>query len=154
MSVNPIPEGFRTITPHLSIDGAAKAIEFYKKAFGAEEIERAPDPSGQKIWHAALRIGDSMIFVNDVFPDMGGSASKSSLWLYVPDVDAWFKRAVDAGGDGASPPSDMFWGDRTAQIVDPFGQKWTIATRIKIMTPSEMQAAQDAIAAQMNAGKP
>lgn len=153
MSVNPIPEGYRTITPHLWIDGAARAIDFYRNAFGAVEIDRAPDPSGQKIWHASLRIGDSMIFVNDVFPEMGGAASKSSLWLYVPDVDAWYKRAVDAGATGQSPPSDMFWGDRVGQVVDPFGLMWTIATRIKNMTPEDMQQAQDAMAAQMKGGQ-
>jgi len=154
MSVNPIPEGYRTVTAQLSIDGAAKAIEFYKKAFGAEEIDRSPDPSGQKIWHAAIRIGDSIIFVNDVFPDMGGSQSQSSLWLYVPDTDAAFKRAVEAGAVARMPPGDMFWGDRMAAVADPFGQKWSIATHIKDMTPSEMQAAQEAVIAQMKAGKP
>jgi PhnB protein len=145
MSVNPIPEGYRTITAHLSIDGASQAIEFYKKAFGAEEIDRAPDPSGQKIWHAAIRIGDSILFINDVFPDMGGAPSQSSLWLYVPDTDAWFKRAVDAGAKPTMPPADMFWGDRMAHVLDPFGQKWAIATRVKEMTPSEMQKAQDEV---------
>src|SRR5215212_3502142 len=149
MSAKPIPEGYRTITPTLAIDGAAKAIEFYKEAFGAEEIDRASDPSGQKIWHAAIRIGDSMLFVNDVFPDMGVAPSQSSLWLYVPDTDASFKRAVEAGAVARMPPGDMFWGDRMASVADPFGQKWTIATRIKDMTPSEMQAAQDAMKAQM-----
>src|SRR5262245_37738649 len=97
MPVKPIPQGYHTITPQLSIDGAAKAIDFYRKAFGAEQVDRAADPTGQKVWHAALRIGDSMLFVNDVFPDMGAEASTSSLWLYVADVDAAFKRAVDAG---------------------------------------------------------
>jgi uncharacterized glyoxalase superfamily protein PhnB len=152
MSVQPIPSGYHTITPHLSLEGAAAAIDFYKRAFGAEEIDRAPDPSGQKIWHAALRIGDSMIFVNDVFPDMGGAQSQSSMWLYVPDVDASFKRAVDAGAKPAMPPADMFWGDRMAQVADSFGQKWTIATRAKNMTPAEMQAAGEAFAAQQKKG--
>src|SRR5271156_2956589 len=97
MASAPIPKGYHTITGQLNLDGAAKAIEFYTKAFGAEVVDEAPDPSGQKIWHASLRIGDSMLFVNDVFPDMGGTASHSNLWLYVNDVDASFKRAVDAG---------------------------------------------------------
>ena len=148
MSVSPIPHGYHTITAHLFVDGAAAAIEFYKRAFAAEEIDRAADPSGQKIWHAALRIGDSMLFVNDVFPEMGGGQSQSSLWLYVPDVDASFKRAVDAGAKAAMPPADMFWGDRMAQVADAFGQKWTIATRLKNMTPDEMKAAQDSFLAQ------
>ena len=147
MAVKPIPEGFHTITAQLSIDGAAKAIEFYKKAFGAEVRDTAVDPSGQKVWHAALRIGASMIFVNDVFPEMGGAPSHSSMWLYVPDADAAFKRAVDAGGKASMPVTDMFWGDRMGQITDPFGQKWTIATRTKDMTPEEMKAAEKAFVA-------
>src|SRR5665213_3088707 len=86
MATSPIPKGYHSLTSQLSIDGAAAAIEFYKKAFGAEVLDQAPDPSGKKIWHASLRIGDSMLFVNDVFPDMGGTPSHSSLWLYVPDT--------------------------------------------------------------------
>ena len=88
MAVSPIPKGYHTVTAQLAIDGAAKAIEFYKKAFGAEVVDQAQDPSGQKVWHASLKIGDSMLFVNAVFPDMGGSASNSNLWLYVNAVDA------------------------------------------------------------------
>jgi PhnB protein len=149
MSVKPIPAGYHTITAQLSIDGADKAIEFYKKAFGAEVIDRAVDPSGGKVWHASLRIGDSMIMVNDVFPEMGGSQSQSSMWLYVPDTDASFKRAVDAGAKATMPPSDMFWGDRMGQVADAFGQKWTIATHIKDMTPEEMKAAEQAFVASM-----
>ncbi len=149
MSVQPIPAGYHTITAQLSIDGAAKAIAFYEKAFGAEVKDQAPDPSGTKVWHAALRIGTSMIFVNDVFPDMGAAASQSSLWLYVSDVDASFKRAVEAGAKPVMPPNDMFWGDRMGQVVDPFGQKWTIATRVKDMTAAESKAAAEAFVAQM-----
>jgi uncharacterized glyoxalase superfamily protein PhnB len=148
-SVNPIPAGYHTITAQLSIDGAQAAIDFYKKAFGAEVLDHAPDPSGKKVWHSALRIGDSVIMVNDVFPEMGAGASQSSMWLYVPDTDAAFKRAVDAGAKAAMPPMDMFWGDRSAQIVDPFGQKWTIATRVKEMTKAEMDAAAKAFVAGM-----
>ena len=154
MAVSPIPKGYHTVTAQLAIDGAAKAIEFYTKAFGAEVVDRAPDPSGQKIWHASLRIGDSMLFVNDVFPDMGGSPSHTSLWLYVPDVDAWFKRAVDAGAKPTNPPMDMFWGDRMAHVIDPFGQKWALAARVKEMTPEEMKKAGEAFVAQMNDKKP
>lgn len=147
--VKPIPAGYHTITAQLSIDGADKAIAFYEKAFGAEVVDRALDPSGSKVWHGALRIGDSMLFVNDVFPEMGGEQSKSSLWLYVTDVDASFKRAVDAGATAAVPPTDMFWGDRMAHVADPFGQKWTIATRIKDMTPEEMKKAEAEFVASM-----
>lgn len=149
MPVQPIPSGYHTVTAHLSVEGAADAIDFYKKAFGAEEIDRAVDPSGSKVWHASLRIGDSMIMVNYVFPDMGGSASQSSMWLYVRDVDASFKRAVDAGAKPGMPPADMFWGDRMGQVTDAFGQKWTLATHVKDMTPEEQMAAQHAFVASM-----
>jgi PhnB protein len=149
MAVSPVPNGFHSLTAQLAIDGAAKAIEFYKKAFGAEVVDQAADPSGTKVWHASLRIGDSMLFVNDVFPDMGGSPSHSSLWLYVNDVDASFKRAVEAGGKVTMPPTDMFWGDRIGQITDPFGQKWCLATHIKDMTPEEQKKAGEAFVAQM-----
>jgi uncharacterized glyoxalase superfamily protein PhnB len=143
MAVSPIPKGYHSITAQLSVEGATAAIEFYKKALGAEVVDMAP------VWHAALRVGDSMLFVNDVFPDMGGSASHSSQWLYVTDVDASFKRAVDAGAKAKTPPMDMFWGDRMGHIVDPFGQEWTLATRKKDMTPEEMKKAGEAFAAQM-----
>jgi PhnB protein len=149
MAVQPVPAGYHTITAQLAIDGAEKAISFYVEAFGAEVVDKAIDPSGTKVWHASLRIGTSMLFVNDVFPDMGGSPSQSSLWLYVSDVDASFKRAVAAGAKGAMPPNDMFWGDRMAQVIDPFGQKWAIATRVKEMTAEEQKKAGEAFAAQM-----
>lgn len=146
MSVRPIPSGYHTITAQLAIHGAATALSFYEKAFGAVVIDRALDPSGQKIWHAAVKIGDSMIFVNDVFPEMDPTAQQSvtNLWLYVDDVDAWFKRAVEAGAKVSMAPADMFWGDRMAHVADPFGQKWTIATHVKDMTPEEMKKAEDA----------
>jgi uncharacterized glyoxalase superfamily protein PhnB len=149
MSVDPNPPGYRTITPQLSLEGADAAIAFYQQAFGAEVQERAPDPTGTTIWHAALRIGDSVFFVNDVFPDMGGIESRSTLWLYVPDVDASFKRAVDAGAKVSMPLADMFWGDRLGQVVDPFGQKWNLATRKKEVGAEELKAASEAFAAQM-----
>jgi uncharacterized glyoxalase superfamily protein PhnB len=148
MPAKPIPEGYHTITAHLAIDGAAKAIDFYKKAFAAEEINKSIDPSGSKVWHAALRIGNSIFFVNDVFHDMGATASQSSLWLYVTDADAWFKRAVDAGAKATMPVADMFWGDRMGQVIDPFGQKWTLATHVKDLTPEEMKKAEEAFVAQ------
>ncbi len=151
MSVQPIPTGYHTITAQLAIQGAAKAIEFYEKAFAAVVLDRAMDPSGNKVWHAAMKIGDSMIFVNDVFPEMDPTAqqSVSNLWLYVDDVDAWFKRAVEAGARPGMPPADMFWGDRMGQVTDPFGQKWTIAMHVKDMTPDEMKAAEEAFKAGM-----
>jgi PhnB protein len=149
MALKAIPEGFNTITAQLAIDGAAAAIDFYKKAFAAEELERAQDPSGKKVWHASLRIGNSILFVNDVFPDMGGTPSHSNLWLYVNDADAWFARAVAAGAKALMPPADMFWGDRMGHVEDPFGQRWTVATHVKDMTPEEMKAAEQAFVASM-----
>jgi PhnB protein len=137
-----VPEGLHTVTPQLSVDGATQAIDFYKKAFGAEEVMRAPDPSGQKIWHAQLRIGNSSIFVNDTFPEMGGKPSQSSMWLYLDNVDAAFKRAVDAGCTVRMAVADMFWGDRTGTVTDRWGIQWTIATHVKDMSPAEMKKAE------------
>ena len=147
-NVKKIPDGYHTITPQLAIDGAAKAIEFYKKALGAEEIMRAPDPSGQKIWHAVLQVGNSRIFVNDVFPEMDPVGHKSSFWLYVDNCDQAFKRAVDAGCKALMPVADMFWGDRMGHVADPFGQQWTLATHVKDMSPEEMKKAEQAFLAQ------
>ncbi|HEY7956290.1 MAG: VOC family protein [Polyangia bacterium] len=144
-----IPEGLHTLTTQLSIDGCDKAIEWFKRAFGAELLSRAPDPSGQKVWHASLRIGDSVLFVNDVFPNMGGGAETASLWLYSENVDAAWKRAIDAGAKQTMPPADMFWGDRMGSLVDPFGNRWTLAQHIKDLTPEEMKKAQDAFVASM-----
>ena len=147
--VKGVPEGMHTVTAQISVDGAAEAIDFYKKAFGAEEIARAPDPSGRKVWHAMIRIGDSRVFVNDVFPDMGGSANETRLWIYSDNVDAMFKRATDAGAQVKMPLADMFWGDRMGQVADRWGNKWTLSQRVKEMTPEEMKRAQDAFVAQM-----
>jgi uncharacterized glyoxalase superfamily protein PhnB len=144
-----IPEGLHTLTTQLSIDGCDKAIEWFKRAFGAELLSRAPDPSGQKVWHASLRIGDSVLFVNDVFPNMGGGAETASLWLYSENVDAAWKRAIDAGAKQTMPPADMFWGDRMGSLIDPFGNRWTLAQHIKDLTPEEMKKAQDAFVASM-----
>jgi uncharacterized glyoxalase superfamily protein PhnB len=144
-----VPPGYHTITAQLSLDGASSAIEFYEKAFGATVVDRAPDPSGTKVMHASLRIGDSMLFVNDVFPEMGGEHSRTGLWLYVPDVDAWYTRAVDAGAKGLQPPADMFWGDRMAHVADPFGQKWALSTRVKDMTSEEQMKAGEEFHKQM-----
>jgi uncharacterized glyoxalase superfamily protein PhnB len=147
--VKAVPEGLHTVTAALTIDGAADAIAFFTKAFGAEEVMRAPDPSGKKIWHAAVRIGDSQFFVNDAFPEMGAGANTSRLWIYVDDVDALFKRATEAGASVKMPLGDMFWGDRLGTVVDKWGNEWTLAQHIKDMTPAEMKAAQDAFVASM-----
>jgi PhnB protein len=145
--VRAIPEGLRTVTPAMTIDGCAEAIEFYKKAFGAVEENRAVDPSGKKVWHAQIRIGDSAIFVNDAFPEMGPVPGPVSLWLYSENVDAAFKRAVDAGAEVKMPLADMFWGDRLATVVDRWGHRWNLAQHTKDMTPEDMKSAGEAEAA-------
>jgi PhnB protein len=148
-NTKPIPDGLHSVTPQLSIDGAAEAIEFYKKAFGAEELDRAPDPSGKKIWHASIRIGNSVVFVNDTFPEMGaGGANPSSLWIYSDGVDAAFKRAVDAGAEVKMPLSDMFWGDRMGSLLDRWGNRWTLAQRTKDLSPADLKRAAAAAAAE------
>jgi PhnB protein len=147
--VNAVPEGMHTITPQLTIDGCDRAIEWYQRALGAELVERDPDPSGKKVWHAAIRIGNSVIYLNDAFPDMGGPAQPASLWLYADNVDRLWKRAVDAGGKITMPIADMFWGDRTGTLVDPFGNRWSLAQRIKNLTSEEMKRAQDEFVASL-----
>lgn len=145
-SVKPVPEGMHTLTPHLACAGAAEAIEFYKKAFGAVELMRLPAPDG-KLMHARVRIGDSMFMLVDEVPDwgvLGPAALKGTpvtLHLQVDDVDAWFERATAAGAKPVMPPADMFWGDRYGMVEDPCGHRWSIATHIKDLTPEEIQAA-------------
>ncbi|HEY9870856.1 MAG TPA: VOC family protein [Candidatus Obscuribacterales bacterium] len=154
--VDPIPRGFHTITPSLTVKDAEKAIEFYKKAFGAEQKEICLGPDGKSIMHAELKIGDSIIMLNDEYPDMGCRSPNSlggspvSLYLYVDDVDAWYARAVGAGATSVMPVADMFWGDRFGAVVDPFGHKWSIATHIKDMTPEEIARGQEAWKKQMD----
>ena len=148
----PVPEGFHMITLQLTVDGAAKAIEFYRKAFGAEEMYRAPGPDG-KIMNAQLRFGDTMMMLNDEMQMGPGPAysraptnlkgTTACIQLYVPDCDALWKRAVDAGAKPVMPLMDAFWGDRYGQVVDPFGHVWAIATRKLDMTPEEMKKAGD-----------
>ena len=143
----PIPDGCHTITPHLVIKGAADAIEFYKQALGAEEVYNMPfpGPDGQtRIGHAELRIGDSLIFLADEFPDHGVTGptdgkSPVTIHLYVPDVDAVYNRAIEAGATLTMPPTDMFWGDRYGKFVDPFGHHWAVATHTEDVTPEQMQ---------------
>ncbi len=147
--VKAVPEGMHTVTAALTIDGASEAIELYKRAFGAEEVDRAPDPSGKKIWHARLRIGSSAIFVNDAFPEMGSTAQPTRLYLYLDNVDAAFKRAADAGLTVKMPLTDMFWGDRMGSLTDKWGNSWTLAQHMKDLTPAELQKAQDEAVAQM-----
>ncbi len=144
-----IPEGFHTVTPQLTLDNAAQAIEWYKKAFGAEEKARSVGPDG-KIMHADLRIGGSRIMMNDLMGEGKGpkafGGSPASFWIYVDDCDALFNRAVAAGGKVAGGPmgqmADQFWGDRCGTLTDPQGYKWTIATRKEDLSREEMEQRQ------------
>jgi PhnB protein len=141
-----VPDGYQTVTPQLTLDNAVQAIDWYKKALGAEEISRAPGPDG-KIMHAELRIGNSRIMLSDALmgnkgPQMLGG-SPASLWLYVEDCDALFKRALDAGAQTRMPMGDQFWGDRCGSISDPHGYTWTIATHKEDLTHEEMQKRQE-----------
>lgn len=160
MSVKPIPEGYHSLTAHLTIKGADRAIDFYKKAFGAEELSRSVGPGG-KIMHAAIKIGDSMMVVSDEFLEFGPTATRAAetlggspvtMHLYVPDVDAVFKKALEAGAKETMPVADQFWGDRYGRLADPFGNDWSIATRIKNMTQEEKDEAGKKFMAQAPAG--
>jgi uncharacterized glyoxalase superfamily protein PhnB len=140
-----IPAGHHAITPHLIIKGASEAIEFYKRAFGAEELSRMPFPApdGQvKLGHAELQIGNSRLFLSDEFPQQGnvgpGASSPVTMHLYVTDADASFGRAVAAGARVVMPVADMFWGDRYGRLVDPFGHHWSIAEHLEDLTPQRM----------------
>jgi len=143
VSAKPIPEGFHSIQPGLVVRDAAKAIDFYKKALGAQELVRMPGPDG-KIMHAELKIGDSIIFLSDENPQMnvkspqtlGGSTC--TLNVYVPNVDEQFKQAIAAGGKESMPVADQFWGDRYGTLTDPFGYTWGIATHKEDLSPAEM----------------
>ena len=143
MPAKPIPEGYNTISPALTIDGAAEAIEFYKRAFGATERGRMPTPDG-KIAHAELGIGDSIVMLNDPFPQSSVRSPKElgattvSLFFYVEDVDSVVQDAIDAGATVTMPVEDMFWGDRFGTVTDPFGHVWGIATHKEDLTPDEI----------------
>ena len=143
--VQAVPDGIHTITPHLVCAGAADAIEFYKRAFGAVEQMRLPAPGGG-IMHAALKIGDSMLMLVDEMPAWGSLGPKAlkgspvTVHLSVPDVDATLARAVAAGAKVTMPVADMFWGDRYGQLEDPFGHKWSVATHVRDLTPEQIMA--------------
>ncbi|HTL43826.1 MAG TPA: VOC family protein [Vicinamibacterales bacterium] len=147
---SPVPQGLHTVTPHLILDDAATAIDWYKRGFGADEISRSAGPDG-KIMHAEIRIGNSHLYLNDA---MGGGkgpkalgGSPIGLWLYVDDADALFNRAVSAGATVAPGPmgqmQDQFWGDRCGTLIDPAGFQWTIATRKEDLTPDELNRRAD-----------
>jgi len=154
-AVKAVPEGFRTITPSLVVRGGAQAIEFYKKAFGAEELVRMPGPDGKGIMHAELKIGDSIFFLVDESPQMASKSpqtlggSTGALHLYVADVDAAFKRAVSAGARASMPVADMFWGDRYGKVTDPFGHEWGLGTHKEDVSPADMEKRAKAFFAQM-----
>ncbi|HVI86520.1 MAG TPA: VOC family protein [bacterium] len=153
-SVKAIPPGYHTITPNITVKDAAKAIEFYKSAFGAQEIMRMPGPGG-RIMHAEMTIGDSKFMIADEMPEMGNKGPKSiggspvSFYLYFENVDSAWKKALQAGGKETGPLADMFWGDRTGRLEDPFGHTWVLAQHIKDLTPSDMKAGQEAFLAKM-----
>ena len=140
-----IPEGMHTITPHIVLRDAAQAIDFYKRAFGAEELGRSVTPDG-KIMHAMIRIGDSLLMMNDEFPNMGCNSAETlggtniTLHIQTEDVDTLFDRAVKAGAKATMPVTDQFWGDRYGQVTDPFGQRWSLATRVEQLTSEEVEA--------------
>jgi PhnB protein len=153
-STQPIPHGFHTVTAALTVRNGSQAIEFYKKALGAEERMRMAGPDG-KIGHAELKIGDSIIFLTDENPAMGNKSpqtlggTSSSLYLYVEDVDKAFQQAVDAGGKATMPVTDMFWGDRFGSFVDPYGHTWGLSTHTQDMTEQEIEEAAKGFYAQM-----
>ncbi len=156
-STQPIPAGCEGLIPHLACSSCSEAIEFYKKAFGAEEICRMPAADGRRIMHAEIRIGKNLIYLNDDFPEYCGGKSSTPLALkgtsvgihqYVANCDAAIKRAADAGATVLMPASDMFWGDRYGIVSDPFGHKWSFATHQKDLTPEEMKAAMNSAFAQ------
>ena len=149
-----IPKGYHTVTPSLVVAGAAKAIDFYKKALGAEERMRFPGPDGT-IMHAELQIGDSIVMLGDEMPEQGGRGPKSiggtpvSFFVYRDNVDAAWKQAVDAGATPNMPLADQFWGDRTGCLEDPFGHRWWLAQHIQDLTPEELQKGAESFFSQM-----
>ena len=142
--VNPIPADYAGITPYLSVKGAAEAIEFYKKAFGATEMMRLPNPDGT-LGHAEIKIGDALIMLADEYPDYGNLSPKTlggssvRLHMYVEDVDAFFEKAVAAGAKVLIPVADQFYGDRSGRLEDPFGHVWLVSTHTEDLTPDEME---------------
>jgi PhnB protein len=143
MAVNYIPDGYHTVTSYLMVDDAARALDFYRDAFGAEELFRLP--MGDKIGHAEIMIGDTHLMLADEFPDMGALGPNSrggptaSFMIYVPDADVAYDRAVKAGAKADRPLKNEFWGDRIGTVIDPFGHKWSLATHVEEVGPEEIQ---------------
>ena len=155
-STKPVPDDRHTIILNLTVRDCAAAIDWYKQALGAQELMRIA-PEGKAIWHAELRIGDSIFYLNDEMPGMGATAPQGAdpvaqavcMWVGTQDCDAAYRRAVEAGAKGTMPPADMFWGDRIASVRDPYGFDWNFATRVKEMTVDEMRRAGEEFAKQM-----
>ena len=147
--VQKIPSGFHTITPTIFVRGAAQAIDFYKQAFGAEEICRHTTPDGSKIVHGEVKVGDSTLFICDEFPEWGANSpetlngNSSAFYLYVENSDESFDRAVSAGATVVRPVEETFWGDRVGVISDPYGHKWNFSTHVRDVTPEELAAASE-----------
>lgn len=155
----PVPEGYHSVTPHLVVREAGKAIEFYKQAFGAEEMARMPGPDGRSIMHAELRIGDSRVMLGEEFPQMQRWVSPQqlkgttiALHMYVKDVDAAFSRAVNAGATVSMPVMDTFWGDRYGRVTDPWGHEWSLATHKQDLTLEEITKGAQAFFAGIGGG--
>jgi len=154
-----IPDGYHTLTPGFCVRGATAAIDFYTRAFGAKERMRLMKPDGRTIMHAEMEIGNSVFMLGEEDPAMGTRSAQTlggspvNVYVYVDDVDAAVKRAVTAGAKSIMPVSDMFWGDRIGAVEDPFGQKWTLATHTRDVSPEQMQQGAQAFYAQMAGGK-
>ena len=157
MPVKPIPDGYHTATPYLIVKGAAEALEFYKRAFGAEERMRCPMPDG-RMGHAEIQIGDSVVMLADEFPEFEAKGPASlggtpvGIRLFVTDSDAVYKRAVAAGAKVLRPIQDQFYGDRSGTVTDPFGHQWTIATRTRDVPLEEIERAMKAMGGEKSAG--
>ena len=136
MAVKPVPEGYRTFTPYFVVEGASDFIDFLKRAFAAEEVFRFPVPGG-KIGHAEMRLGDSMVMLADSGPE--NQPSRIGSYLYVPDVDATFKKAVAAGAQSKREPANQFYGDRVATVIDRWGNTWSVGTHVEDVAPAEME---------------
>ena len=139
-----IPQGYHSVTPSLTVRDGAAALDFYARAFGAVEVFRMPEPSG-KIMHAEITIGDSRLMLSDEYPDYVSLAPEpgkgGSFMIYVTDVDAAFEQAVAAGATAVQPPTDMFWGDRSGKVNDPYGYRWTLASHVRDVSQEDMEAA-------------
>lgn len=153
--VQPIPQGYHTVSPHLAVRGGLEAMEFYKKAFGAQERSRFMAPDGKQLMHGEIKIGDSILMLGEENPQRGCPGPQSvgattvSLYLYVHDADNLFNKAVAAGAKALMPMADMFWGDRAGTVTDPFGHQWTIATHKEDVSPEDMKKRGQAFFEQM-----